>query len=383
MVYARVSPQMMRAAVFDPAAPHGVRLAEKPKPPLTAAAAPGVLCGRGAVVCEVKAAGVNPVDAKYIIGDKLPESWMGWASRRVCGSTPGFDFAGEVLAAPASSGFQAGDEVFGFAVDPAHLARGPHSLRGSLAEVVAAPLDQVARKPKELTFAEAAALPLVGTTALQACRQHGLREGQRVLVVGASGGVGHVAVQIAAAAGASVVGVCSGRNVDFVTGCGAAAVVDYSQDDCIARIAALGPYDLVLDCVSSADARDKAHSYLDRVRATGCVKAAEDGADAHNYVVFGGTTGQWVKAAVKRFTGLNLFKRGFEIFWIKMPFSAGVLSDLAAWAAEGKVKPTVNTVLPFTEAGVQQAFEALRGRRTAGKIVLDVGGAGVDDSKES
>ncbi len=64
-------------------------------------------------------------------------------------------------------------------------------------------------------------------------------------------------MQIASAIGASVVGVCSQRNVDFVTKCGAADVVDYGTDDCIARIAALGPYDLVLDCVSSADARDK------------------------------------------------------------------------------------------------------------------------------
>ena len=295
---------------------------------------------------------------------------------------------------------EAGDAVFGFGVDPASLAK--RKLRGSFAEVVAAPLDQVAKKPATLSHIEAAALPLVGTTALQALREHGVAAGQRVLVVGASGGVGHVGVQVARAAGASVVGVCSGSNADFVTKCGADVVVDYRDADHIDQIAAAGPYDIVLDCVSSAAAVDRAHSYLDRVLASGCVKTRQDGADAHNYVVergarnrnvdaagapriatgradaavatqvFGGTTGQWLKAAVKRFTCLNLFKRGFELFWIKMPRSAPFLAELAAWADQGRLRPTVNTVHAFDDAGVQAAFEALRGRRTAGKIVMDL-----------
>jgi len=352
--------RIMRAAVYDPAAPQGARLVER------AAPKPAKRCCRGVVLCEVRSCGANPVDAKYVIGDKFPESWLPWASRRVAGSTPGFDFSGVVIQAPAGSGFAAGDEVFGFAEDPASL-RPWRSLHGSFCEVVNAPLDQVAHKPSKLSWQEAAATPLVCITALQALEQHGVSAGQRVLVIGASGGVGHVAVQIAKCLGADVVGVCSGKNSDFVQKCGASVVVDYRQDGYIEKIAENGPYDVVLDAVSSADARDKAASYIERVKPY--VKT--DG-DRHNYVVFGGATRHWALAGLKRFTGLNCFGRGFELFWIKMPGSSKRLSRLAAWADEGNLRPTVAQTFAFDEAGVRGAFEALRSRRTAGKVVLDV-----------
>ena len=95
----------MRAAVYDPAAPQGARLVER------AAPKPAKRCCRGVVLCEVRSCGANPVDAKYVIGDKFPESWLPWASRRVAGSTPGFDFSGVVIQAPAGSGFATGDEA--------------------------------------------------------------------------------------------------------------------------------------------------------------------------------------------------------------------------------------------------------------------------------
>ena len=97
--------RIMRAAVYDPAAPQGARLVER------AAPKPAKRCCRGVVLCEVRSCGANPVDAKYVIGDKFPESWLPWASRRVAGSTPGFDFSGVVIQAPAGSGFATGDEV--------------------------------------------------------------------------------------------------------------------------------------------------------------------------------------------------------------------------------------------------------------------------------
>ena len=204
--------RIMRAAVYDPAAPQGARLVER------AAPKPVKRCCRGVVLCEVRSCGANPVDAKYVIGDKFPESWLPWASRRVAGSTPGFDFSGVVIQAPAGSGFAAGDEVFGFAEDPSSL-RPWRSLHGSFCEVVNAPLDQVAHKPSKLSWQEAAAAPLVCITALQALEQHGVSAGQRVLVIGASGGVGHVAVQIAKCLGADVVGVCACVEINQRVGC--------------------------------------------------------------------------------------------------------------------------------------------------------------------
>ena len=353
--------RIMRAAVYDPGAPQSTSVVDQAAPKLHKKG----FC-RGGVLCEVRSCGANPVDAKFVIGDKFPESWLPWASRRVAGSTPGFDFSGVVIDAPAGSGFAAGDEVFGFAEDPASL-RPWRPLHGSFCEVVDAPLDQISHKPSTLSWQEAAACPLVCITALQALEQHGVSEGQKVLVIGASGGVGHVAVQIARCLGADVIGVCSGRNAEFVEKCGASVVVDYRQDGYIEKIAEHGPYDVVLDAVSSADSRDKAASYIERVKPY--VKT--DG-DRHNYVVFGGATRHWFLAGLKRFTGLNCFGRGFELFWIRMPGSSKLLSRLAAWADAGKLRPTVAQTFGFDEAGVRGAFEALRSRRTAGKVVIDV-----------
>ncbi len=123
-----------------------------------------------------------------------------------------------------------GDEVYGFA-------------DGAFAELVAAPAGRLARKPANLTFPEAAAVPLGATTALQGLRRGGLTPGQHVLVLGASGGVGTFAVQLAKHAGAEVTGVCSTRRLDLVRGLGADHVIDYTAQDPTAGPAA---YDLVL-----------------------------------------------------------------------------------------------------------------------------------------
>ena len=94
--------------------------------------------------------------------------------------------------------------------------------------------------------------------------------------------------------------------------------------------------------------------------------------DLHNYVVLGGTSLQWIKAAIKRFTSVNLFSRSFELFWIKMPNCTpylNVLKDLVE-RPEGQLVPKIDQELEWTEENVSMAFEALRSRRTAGKIVL-------------
>lgn len=378
----------IRACVYDYASPSGVKMIELSPPKRSSKTA----------LIRVRACGVNPVDAKYVIGDKLPESWMQWAARRATGHTPGFDFSGTVVEIAAGNpyGLVAGDEVFGFASNPIHFFK--HKLHGSFGEMIAAPLDQIAKKPSALTHVEAAAVPLVGTTALQAFMQHGIgsRAGQRLLIVGASGGVGHIAVQVARHLGCVVTAVCSGRNASFVEKeCGAHAVLAYDDGDVYAAIAAdaaaHGAYDFVLDCVSSADARDVAASYAARLRAMSppVIGRGKD-FDGHNYVVLGGATRHWAKAGLKRFTSLNTFQSGFELFWIKMPGSVGVLKRLAAFAdaapvtsTEGSaaaeetavlrpLRPKVETRLDFSEAGARTAFDTLRGRRTAGKIVMEM-----------
>ena len=225
-------PKTMNACLYDSKAPSGVSLAASHPTP-TSVSSPSLI-SPGNVIVKVYACGVNPVDAKYVIGDKFPETWMDWCARRITGHTPGFDFSGKVVKVPRNCHLKVGDEVYGLASDPSKMM--VKWLKGSFAEFTPAPLNQIALKPKNLTHAEAAALPLVGTTACQAFAEHGLKAGHRVLIVGASGGVGHIAVQVASLQGAHVVAVCSGSNAEHVTQCGAKVVLDYREGDIFEKV---------------------------------------------------------------------------------------------------------------------------------------------------
>jgi NADPH:quinone reductase-like Zn-dependent oxidoreductase len=182
----------------------------------------------GEVLIRVRAASVNPVEWHLVRGEPL-------LIRLIAGLRApkdpflGGDGAGVVEAVGAGvTDLAIGDEVFG-------------TTSGSFAELARAKSDRLARKPAQLTFEQAAAIPVAGCTALQALRDHGhLEAGQRVLIVGAAGGVGTFAVQIAKALGAEVTGVCSTGNVDFVRALGADHVVDYTREE------PAGAYDVVL-----------------------------------------------------------------------------------------------------------------------------------------
>ncbi|KAJ1460616.1 hypothetical protein M885DRAFT_593387 [Pelagophyceae sp. CCMP2097] len=352
----------MRCAVFDAAAPGGVRLGKCRKRRFSV---PPTLLRRGTVVCRVVCAGLNPVDSKFVLGDKVPS--MAWAAQSLEGSTPGFDFSGYVLDAPKNSGFQKDQAVYGLACDPAALAWG--SLKGSLAEVVAAPIDQIAKKPETLTFqVRGAALPLAWTTVLQALEPVA-RRGDRILVIGASGGVGHCAVQIAIAKySAEVTAICSGANEAFVRYCGAAKVLDYTKcevfEELKADVAVHGPFDVVLDCVSSNDSRDSDYAAMLQIRPALLSKRRG------NYVVLGGSPLTWCRAGLKK-CGVDTFRGAFKLFWITMPHASEWLAEAAALVDACGLKPRVEAVA-FESAGLCEAFEKLRSRRTKGKLVVDV-----------
>ena len=178
---------------------------------------PGV--GDGDVLVRVHAASVNPADWYTMKGAPyVARAQMGL--RRPRRNGPGLDLAGVVAAVGGSvAGFKPGDEVFGAGT-------------GTLAECVAVPEDGLVRKPANLSFEQAAAVPVAGLTALQGLRDKGrVRRGQRVLINGASGGVGTFAVQLAKALGAEVTGVCSTGNLDLVASLGADQVIDYTRED--------------------------------------------------------------------------------------------------------------------------------------------------------
>lgn len=303
------------------------------------------------------------MDAKSLFGDKLPSACTPLVQWVVEGSTPGFDFSGTVLESPPDSPYAAGDEVFGL-LPPFY---------GSMQDFISVPQKQLCRKPVNLSFAEVAALPLVGLTATQLLLEdHDLRAGHRLLILGASGGVGHAAVQVARAVGASVTGVCSGKNAEFVKTLGAMHVVDYTSEDLLEKLGEIvsqeGPYDLVMDCVSSHDSRDAQYSYEKEIRAIKLPNKLLAG----KYVVLGGYTSDWFAAGMKKAVGVSLFSQGRELFWIRPYGCTAGLKLLCKWAESGKVIPSVSATYSFTEQGVQEAFHKLKQRHVVGKIVLDL-----------
>jgi NADPH:quinone reductase-like Zn-dependent oxidoreductase len=214
----------MRAIVQDAYGSPGVlRLAEVDRP----------VIGDDGVLVRVRASSVNPADLAVVTG-RPGLVRLASGLRRPRRPVPGRDLAGVVEAVgPAVTGVRPGDEVHGEAGQ-------------AFAEYAAVRPEQLWPKPANLTFEQAATLPLAGLTAWQALDRASIRPGQRVLVHGASGGVGHFAVQIAKAQGAEVTAVCSGRSAEMVAGLGADHVIDYG----IADYTTLGQrYDAIVDVV--------------------------------------------------------------------------------------------------------------------------------------
>lgn len=223
---------MMRAFVYTRyGSPDVLQLAEVAKP---ATKEDEVLIG-------VRAASVNPIDWHFMRGEPFIVRMTSGLGRP---KKPrlGIDVAGRVEAVGGNvTQFHPGDEVFG-------------ACRGSFAEYVCAPQRALVPKPANLTFEQAAAVPVAALTALQGLRDTGrIQRGQKVLINGASGGVGTFAVQIAAMLGAEVTGVCSARNADMVRSLGARHVVDYTQVD-FSRSGER--YDLILDAVGNRSLSD-------------------------------------------------------------------------------------------------------------------------------
>lgn len=353
----------MKAIVYARDCPEGVKMVERPRPALDGTApGSGEAPGRQYVVCRMHGGGVNPVDAKFLYGDKLPHACLPLVQRKIEAHVCGIDFSGVVVEAPAGCQYAVGDRVFG-TIPP---------LAGTFAEYVCAPIDSIGLLPENLSFAEGCVVPLVGLTALQAFEDNRLSAGQHVLVLGASGGTGHVAVQIAKIKGAYVTALCGQRNADFVRGLGADQVITYDADDFMARFATIvrerGPFDLVFDSVSSHDSRDARFAYERRIRGAQPRLMRENGM----YVFIGGRVDDWVRAHVRRFLGVNLFAKGRELFWVRFPGSAADLAALARFCAAGQLKVTLAHCLPFTEEGVRQAFRLQMSRRIVGKIAIQI-----------
>ncbi|MDZ7720301.1 MAG: NADP-dependent oxidoreductase [Balneolaceae bacterium] len=193
----------------------------------------------GEVLVRVKAAGVNPVDAAIVQGymeGRLPHQFP---------MIPGWDLSGVIEErGHGARRFDTGDEVYGY-------ARRPTVQWGTFAEHVVIPESYLAKNPKSVSHKEAGAIPLVGLTAYQSLYDAGnLQEGQTVLILGASGGVGTFAIQLAKARGATVIGIASEKNHDYMKELGADETITYEDTDISEAVldATPGGVDLIFDC---------------------------------------------------------------------------------------------------------------------------------------
>jgi NADPH:quinone reductase-like Zn-dependent oxidoreductase len=294
------------------------------------------------VLVHVHAAGVGRDVWHIMTGLPYPIRLAGYGFRAPKNPVIGSDMAGVVEALGKNvTRFQPGDEVFGIG-------------KGSYAEYVCAREDKLAPKPTNLTFEQAAVVAIMGSTALQALRDHGkVRPGQELLIIGASGGVGTYAVQIAKAFGANVTGVCSTTKVEMVRSIGADHVIDYTQEDF-----AEGDqrYDLILDIGGNSSL-----SRLRRALASRGTLVIVGGEGGGRWL--GGTDRQLRAMMLSPFVGQKLGtfvnKENHEDML--------VLKELIE---AGKVTPIIDRTYPLAE--VPEAIRYLEEGHARGKVVISV-----------
>ncbi len=294
------------------------------------------------VLVRVHAAGVDPGVWHLMTGRPYLIRAFGFGLRRPRHRVRGEDVAGRVEAVGANvTRFKPGDEVFG-------------SCDGSFAEYACAHQDRFALKPANLTFEQVAAVPGSAATALQALRDTArVRPGQRVLVIGAAGGVGTFAVQVAKALGAHVTGVCSAGKVELVRSIGADDIIDYTRDDCTDGTRR---YDVVL-----VTAGNRPLSHLRRAltpRGTVVLVGAEGG-------------GRWLGGMERLLQAalISLFARQ-SLRGMISTRRQDDLQFLAGLLAAGTVTPVIDRTYPLSDAA--DAIRYLAEGHARGKVVLTV-----------
>jgi NADPH:quinone reductase-like Zn-dependent oxidoreductase len=294
------------------------------------------------VLIKVRAAAANPADWRLMRGIpyilrvlfRVPKPSHTRPGR------PGIDVAGQVEAVGKNvTRFKPGDEVFG-------------ACRGAFAEYACAPESKLATKPPNVTFEQAASVAVAALTALQGLRDKGhLQRGQKVLINGASGGVGTFAVQIAKAFGADVTGVCSTRNVAMVRSIGADQVIDYTQED----FTTSGQrYHLILDNVGNH-------------RLSACRRILDP---KGTFVIAGGPkNGAVVLMRALRALAVSRFVSQTMLFFIAR-INATDLTAVAELMTAGKVTPVIDRCYSLSE--VPEAMRYLEEGHAQGKVVISM-----------
>jgi NADPH:quinone reductase-like Zn-dependent oxidoreductase len=294
------------------------------------------------VLVHVHAAGVDRGVWHVMTGLPYPVRLAGYGLRAPKTPVPGMDLAGVVEAVGRRvARFKPGDEVFGIG-------------KGTYAEYAPAREDKLVLKPANLTFEQAAAVAISGLTALQAVRDHArVESGQKVLIIGASGGVGSYAVQLAKAFGAEVTGVCSTAKVDLVRSLGADHVIDYRRED---FAGGRQRYDVILDIGGN--------SSLSRLRRTLTPQGT--------LVIVGGETGgRWLGGYDRQLRALLLSRFGDQN--LRTFVSSENYQDMIALSElieAGKVTPVIDRTYPLDQ--VPQAIQYLLDGHARGKVVITI-----------
>jgi len=295
----------------------------------------------GQILVKVRAAAANPLDWHYLRGTPYVMR-LGAGLRRPSEIRLGVDYSGVVESVGAGvTRFKPGDEVFG-------------ARTGAFGEYIAAKSDgSVVLKPPNISFEQAASVPVAAVTALQALRAGGVGPGTKVLINGASGGVGTFAVQIAKAQGAVVTGVCSGRNFELVKSLGADAVIDYTKENYTTQVA---KYDVIIDNVGNNGI------FANRGVLTPTGK----------YVLVGGggpDNGKWIGPLINPVKALLLspfVKQDLDVLFAQL--SSDELAAIAKLMEEGKVTPVIDR--RYSLAETPDAIRYLETGRARGKVII-------------
>lgn len=310
----------MKAAYYDEfGGPKGVKTGELDLAELK----------EGEVLVKIKAAGVNPVDAVITKGyykDMMPHSFP---------IIPGWDLAGAIeKRGHAARRFEEGDEVYAY-------ARRPEVKWGTFAEYIVIPESYLARRPNSISMEEAAAIPLAGLTAYQALYVAGdLSAGQKLLILGSSGGVGSFGIQLAKARGAEVIGVASSKNHDYMRRLGADHTIDYHDRDIGEAFKEIYPegVDLIFDCTSGESLQKSLKSLKGSGKLVSILNQGED-----------------------------LDKKiDFEFVFVEP--NAKQLDHLAKLVDDGKLKVEISRTYSLDESA--KALEQIQSLHTTGKIVI-------------
>lgn len=291
------------------------------------------------VLVKVRAAGVDRGTWHLMAGQPYLMRFIGFGLRGPKQPVPGLDLAGTVVAIGADvTRFQAGDDVFGIG-------------RGSFAEYAVAKEDNLVVKPAGVSFEQAAVIAVSGLAALQGVRVGRVEAGRNVLIVGASGGIGTFAVQLAKALGAVVTGVCSTAKVDLVRSLGADDVIDYGHED---FADGSRHYDVILDVGGSSDLRRLRRAVAPR----------------GTLVIVGGEGGKWTGMGRQlRAVALSPFV-GQRLTFFVSKHRRSDLEELARSIEAGQLTPVVEASYPL--AAVPDAVRHLEAGRARGKIAITI-----------